>query len=371
LKQPKKIPGLRWRDGVWHADFMHEGRRVRESLKTGDQKLAQVRLGELQAALYRGTYVPSKVGGLGGTYTVSKAFDRALEGKWMVDKASNTEESARHNFRRLLEAGWLKADTPVTALDAHALEKLQVDLLKNSDPALSKSSVNKRMWVVRQLLVQARKDGAIKVLPEFPKVLPTDDAARERFLSAEEEVSVLAYLGAEDRYADLRDCYVILLDTGMRLGEATSLRAEWIDLRAGTVRLPAGRTKNGKPRTVGLTSRVRAVIERRLQLDGKNVFPIPEGCSSPKYWLYRLGHEWAAVRGELKLGDVVLHTARHTLATRLTSRGMDVRTVMEVLGHSTPKMALRYSHAVGERVLAATSAIENFAERVTSKGAKA
>lgn len=346
---------LRKRGGIWHIDLMHDGARIRESTKTGDRKLAEVRHAELQAALFRGTFIPSKAGGVGGSYTVAKAFDRAYEGAWLLDASEMTKRAARDQMTQLAASGYLDADTPVTALDQHALERIQRGLV---DSGISRATVNRRFWVVRAILDQARKDGAIKALPEIPRNL-REDTKHRRAMTAEEEIAVLEYLSTEDALADLRDVFVILMDTGFRLAEAANLTRREVDFEHRAVH--ALRTKNGEARAVPMTSRVESILRRRL--DARDaVFPVPAGWS-PRYWLFRFDKDWAKVRASLGMGDVVLHCTRHTAGTRLMASGFDVRTVMDFLGHKTPTMALRYSHGVNERIREASSALETFAQR--------
>ena len=39
------------------------------------------------------------------------------------------------------------------------------------------------------------------------------------------------------------------------------------------------------------------------------------------------------------------HTLRHTFASRLSERGVDIMTVKELLGHSTVTVTMRYTHS--------------------------
>ena len=44
------------------------------------------------------------------------------------------------------------------------------------------------------------------------------------------------------------------------------------------------------------------------------------------------------------ISGVTWHTLRHTFASRLVSRGEDIVTVKELLGHSTVTVTMRYAH---------------------------
>jgi site-specific recombinase XerD len=44
------------------------------------------------------------------------------------------------------------------------------------------------------------------------------------------------------------------------------------------------------------------------------------------------------------ISDVSWHTLRHTFASRLIDRGVDIVTVQQLLGHSTVTVTMRYTH---------------------------
>jgi site-specific recombinase XerD len=68
--------------------------------------------------------------------------------------------------------------------------------------------------------------------------------------------------------------------------------------------------------------------------------------------------EWRKIRTALG-GDKewVLHAFRHTYASRLVQRGVDLYTVMQLMGHSTFKVTERYAHLNPQKLLEAVKVL--------------
>lgn len=357
MKQARLPRGLKWRGGTIHTDFRaQDGRRIRESLDTANPAEAEAKLGAMKAALFAGTFVASSKGASAGSLSLARAFDLATEGEWLLNASRKTVTSAHHNFKRLTdpEEGVVALLKPVTEIDKTECARIQRDLLKLG---LSRSTVNARMWVLRACLEAAVEHRAIEEMPSFPKTLSTSGNARQRYLTPEEETLVLTTLSSEDRYHDLRDAWVIMLDTGMRVNEAARLAKGDVDLRLNTIKVRSAHSKNGDDRVLPMTVRVRAIMERRLA-DPSERRAFPTESKDPDYWVYRFGDLWREVRAGLGLEDVVCHTARHTVGTRLMAAGTDLRTAMAVLGQRTPEMTLRYSKIVASNLRAAIGVLE-------------
>jgi len=79
--------------------------------------------------------------------------------------------------------------------------------------------------------------------------------------------------------------------------------------------------------------------------DADLLFPDPLGrpVDPAKDW-----RDWKKVLRAAGVRDVRLHDARHTAATLLLVQGVDIRTVMAIMGWTEMATAQRYSHAVDE-----------------------
>jgi integrase len=52
------------------------------------------------------------------------------------------------------------------------------------------------------------------------------------------------------------------------------------------------------------------------------------------------------------------HDLRHTFGSRLGMAGYDLKTIMEIMGHKTPRVAMRYQHPAPEHKLNAVKFLD-------------
>ena len=100
-----------------------------------------------------------------------------------------------------------------------------------------------------------------------------------------------------------------------------------------------------------------AVIDilKKLPKNTKYVFMSPEGCKINSHNLQR--RYFAKITKKLKLKGVTIHTLRHTFASHLVMKGVDLLTVSRLLGHSNTKTTEIYSHIAPDHL---QSAIDRF-----------
>ena len=73
------------------------------------------------------------------------------------------------------------------------------------------------------------------------------------------------------------------------------------------------------------------------------------------YW-YR--DRWDKLRNILKLDDAPWHTLRHTTASRLVQKGVQLVVVKEIMGHKSIQTTMRYSHLQPANLVDAISVLE-------------
>jgi integrase len=232
---------------------------------------------------------------------------------------------------------------------------------------LSPASVNRELATLRRLIRLAQE---WKIIDRVPRIrMLRGERTREFVLNYTQEANYLAAATG-----NLHDIALLIIDTGLRMGEVLSL--EWCDVRLdpadgakyGYLTVRSRKSKNSKSRNVPLTDRVSRMLK---ELAGSKpvglVFCRGDGSGLVQTWV---NEQHRAIRDLLKLPtECVPHSFRHTFGTRLGESGADAFTIMKLMGHSTVTVSQRYVHPSPESV---ELAVERMAalrlKKVTSVG---
>lgn len=160
------------------------------------------------------------------------------------------------------------------------------------------------------------------------------ESARTRFLDAEEETALRLKI-SQEHLPELD----LALHTGLRRNELFRLRWTDVNLRMGL--LTVAKSKNGKPRHIPLNSVACAALEQLAAFRDDSGYVVP-GPPAPRERDWRDWFETAIEAA--KIPNFHFHDLRHTFASRLVMAGVDLRTVMELMGHSDITMTMRYAH---------------------------
>ena len=157
---------------------------------------------------------------------------------------------------------------------------------------------------------------------------------------------------------------------GLRAGEVTRLRVCDIDRAQMIIRVQQG--KGRKDRNVMLPPEVLALLEQwwperptryDLGLAPAERFIFPGyrfGRPMSPRQFSRLFQEAAAAAGIRK--PVTLHTLRHSFATHLLERGLDIRIIQALLGHHKLETTARYTRVATGMIAKVESPLERLGE---------
>lgn len=176
------------------------------------------------------------------------------------------------------------------------------------------------------------------------------------------------------------EIFIFLLNTGLRIGEALALEWQNIDFekKLATIRSnvvyvkdrtdnqksyrcikqSTTKTKNGS-RIIPLNSEaIRALISLKgINGNTPYIFATKNG---KRIHPRNVDRTFRGILHQCNIPCTGVHSLRHTFASRLFAKGVDVKTVSELLGHSDIGITYdTYIHLIQEQRAAAVSAIEN------------
>jgi integrase len=156
---------------------------------------------------------------------------------------------------------------------------------------------------------------------------------RDRVLSPGEVKTLWDWIAASDLTPDMQDSLRLQLCLGSRIGEVAGLKVEEVDQNNWIWTLPAGRSKNKKPRVTPLVGLARWIIEARLEGTRRGPFFINETGAALRS--NDIGSAIVTRRKRIPVDYFVSHDLRRTVATQLVELGLSFELVAAILGHET------------------------------------
>lgn len=259
-------------------------------------------------------------------------------------------------------------DKPLSDITAHHVERIRT---KRLQAGLAPSTVNRNVTSLRGALSYAVRAGYIQAHPlDGMKPVDVDNTGKVRYLSGDEAKRLRAALRARDDeiregrnrgnawrrdrgreemsaipldgYGDHLTSLVLLsLNTGIRRGEAFGLEWADVDFDLEQITIRGATSKKNRTRYIPLNAEALDALKRWHKQAG-NTRLVFTGRDGER--LDNVRKSWAGVLKEADITAFRWHDLRHTFASWLVMRGVDLNTVRELLGHGDIKMTLRYAH---------------------------
>ncbi|AWB85061.1 site-specific tyrosine recombinase XerD [Corynebacterium liangguodongii] len=267
--------------------------------------------------------------------------------------SAHTLSNYRRDAARYL--GWL-AEAGISDLgevDASHLEAYVADLRRGERP-LASSSAARALVVARGLHKFAAAEGVVGSDVSAAVAPPGAGEKLPETLSVA-EVERLIEACPTQTPTQLRDRALVetLYATGARVTEALDITVDDVSGGEDVITVTG---KGDKQRIVPLGSHARAAIDAYL-VRGR---PALASGASHALFLNKRGtalsrqSAWTVVKGAAQRAgidkDISPHTLRHSFATHLLEGGADVRTVQELLGHSSVTTTQIYTHVTAENL---------------------
>ena len=236
-------------------------------------------------------------------------------------------------------------------LDIVALRGFLSSLFRSNQASTMKKKVSAirsffKFLLKRQMVNQNPAAGLRS--PKIAKTLP-------RFLSVDQAFRVMEAPTKEDKRAKplkARDQAMLetLYGTGVRVGELAGMNVEHCDFSDAAVRVLG---KGGKERIVPLGKAALQALQAYLP-ERRGLLEKAKAAEPDALWLSQGGRR-LSVRQVQNIvrrhgtqgagrGDLHPHAMRHSCATHLLDAGADLRSIQELLGHSSLSTTQRYTH---------------------------
>lgn len=304
--------------GVWQIDITIEGERVRKSTKTKDKSLAEKLHSVVEADLIKGAWgITKKIPKL----TLDAAFKLAIHSHW---KGTKAEYKVSQNWELLKQ--YIDTTKDISSITTEVVRDLVINLGKAGN---APATINRKLAVLRTLLNLCIEWGKLSYAPRIKAL--KEPPSRHRVLTVEEEYSMMLFFGKH--YPEQAEMFEFLLSSANRLSEVLKLTWFDVDFKSSVVRFVD--TKSGETLHKPMTEVMKRVLEARKGLP----VPFPYTIDMVEsYWKYFRKH-----MGYQEEETFVIHSLRHTCASRLVAAGVDLKRVQIWLGHKSYTTTLKYA----------------------------
>ncbi|MCK9572892.1 MAG: tyrosine recombinase XerC [Candidatus Omnitrophica bacterium] len=212
-----------------------------------------------------------------------------------------------------------------------------------SEKNLNKRTVSRKISTLKSFFKFMVREEEIKNNPANSLIYPRLDKNLPVFLT-EEQVAKIINLPKENSLLSLRDKSILetLYSTGARVSELANLRIGNVDLISGIIKVMGkGRKERLLPLGEPALLSIKNYLDKRS--DKNPSLFINRNCGSLTDRGIRLIVDKYIRQAATNL-RVSPHTFRHSFATHLLNRGADLRSVQELLGHSSIATTQVYTH---------------------------
>ncbi|MFN0009296.1 MAG: tyrosine-type recombinase/integrase [Planctomycetota bacterium] len=349
----------------WTLDWKGADGQRRRQVLSNDRRVAQ----RLQAEIIRSRDL--EAAGMAPVEGLSKPF-REIAAMYLEDLQTRVTPGHYDNVRARIERLNAKIGSkPIR--DIRPMEIVQVrsegvarGLANHTANRLADAAVTVLRWAVQNQLVAQNPLEHMKRLPDGPaharcvRRALTENEYNALLMAADEDdanCSALALLEERTRVPQ-RILFQTLVESGMRFGEARTLRWGDLDTTGRLIVVRAENAKGRKQRVIpireGLAQELRALrvlherVLGRIPTAAENTFLTPDGVpwkkatTNVRRLLLRLLERAGIQRVDVQGRHIDVHALRATCATRMARAGVPLVQTQRILGHSTPVLTSRH-----------------------------
>lgn len=287
--------------------------------------------------------------------------------EWLRTKRLSIKESTYIRYKNNIENHIkpILGKYPINKISTSLVEQFVAQKLekgrKDGNGGLSPKSVSDIMVIIKESFKYAQSFGII-VICSFERISFKKNAKEMRVLSPLEEQRLLGVLFKNfDRY---KLGVFICLYTGIRIGELCALQWKNVSFSENTIKIEHTVQRLQKEGN-NIVQKTHLIVTEPKSYAALRTIPLPKFvitvikpfAGAPNSYILSgenksmieprtMQNHFKSYLKEGKIETANFHALRHTFATRCIEAGFDVKTLSEILGHSSVKITLdKYVHS--------------------------
>jgi len=252
-------------------------------------------------------------------------------------------------FSKFLEKNGIRS---IEEINLNILREFLSDIKKDN---LRVNSILRIISSIRGLYKHLLREGSISKDPTLTLICPKKESRLPKYLNIEEVNSLLSSVKDETPEGIRNSAMLELLyATGIRVSELVNIKLNDINLSVGFIRVSGKGSKErlvpvGEVAILKLKKYISDVRERFVKEDTDYLFLTRRGKRMTRQGFWKV-IKALALKSGIEGARVTPHIIRHSFATHLLEGGADLRSIQELLGHSSITTTEIYTHINRERI---------------------
>ena len=288
--------------------------------------------------------------------------DLALE--WLINKSYQIKQSTTNKYQGIIDKyiATYFSDIQLSTINTVVIEKIMRHIYEENHDKLSFNTFNGIFYVVKSVITYGIHSDYIPQIYITFSISDNKEIKEVQVLNEEQERKLVNYLMKNISNPNHLGIFLSLY-TGMRLGEVCALKIKDIDfeqklisvnktvqrlkdINSGETYLSITTPKSKRSkRTIPITNFLLKVL-KKCEIENYSKEDYLIGRKEIPYEPRTL--QYAFQRAMIKCGynGFHFHCLRHTFATKCVHSGFEIKTLSEILGHSSVAFTMnRYVHS--------------------------
>jgi len=261
------------------------------------------------------------------------AYARTLldSAEWKAKRSASRNELSLKHLNRAFK------DTRLSEVSPGLVRRYITD---RGEDGMRPATINRELSLLKSILYAAEYDGLIASNPirgRRVKKLEENNSREKAILAMNLTDEDLRRL-VDSAAPHLKPILSLAIITGMRKSEILKMKWKDIDLRLGTIRVPAENSKTKRERFIPIDANLIAELDS-IERKGDYIFLNPGTGKN----IMEIKRSFKTALKAAGIEDLHFHDLRHLAAYRL-AKVTDIVTASKILGHASIQMTMRYVH---------------------------